>query len=447
MVARKKTDVVTDIRKTGKGIGRNVRGNTTPALADSRLVPMTWTESRQMTPMMPKLDEEWSILTTALTQEATRLDSALPPRTRHALTPLLRQVNSYYSNLIEGHRTLPGDVAAAMRRASATGPKKEQHLVIEALAHIQVQSEIEREMAGHGFQPTDPANIRRIHRLFIEQLPEEMQWTEPRSNGTRERIIPGLFRREPVLVGAHIPPAAEHLEAFLEAFNGAYKSHAAPTPETVGRIAAAHQRFMWIHPFLDGNGRVGRLMTDAMFANAGLAADGLWRISRGFARRNTDYKSRLAEADEDRHGDLDGRGNLSQRGMDNWCKFVVEVALDQVKFMRQLLSVEKLPMRIQEWSARSFPSKASTRIGLLMERVIRYGEVDRKTVYELLGVTERHARRLIDRLIKEELVEVTMSGALTPRIHLSVVPSWFPDLFPANERDEMEATRITVTDD
>ena len=430
------------------GIVQVVQGQANAVSTEASNALPTWTEPRHMTPMMPTLNEQWSALATSLTQEVTRLDAALPPQTRLALAPLLRQVNSYYSNLIEGHRTLPGEVAAAMRRASASGKKQEQHLVIEALAHITVQGVIEKTMAERGFQPTNATNIRLLHQLFIEELPETMRWTEPRANGTREQVIPGMFRRGPVVVGAHIPPAAEHLAAFMGVFDTAYQHHRAPTPETIARIAAAHQRFMWIHPFLDGNGRVGRLMTDAMFANAGLAADGLWRISRGFARRNSDYKARLAEADLDRQGSLDGRSNLTQRGMDHWCQFTVEVALDQVAFMRQLLSVEKLPTRIQEWAIRSFPSRTGVRIGLLMERLIRYGEVDRQTVYHLLGVTDRHARRLIDRLVQEELVEVTTSGALTPRIHLSVVPSWFPDLFPAHEQEGMEATRIRKeTDD
>jgi hypothetical protein len=182
-----------------------------------------------------------------------------------------------------------------------------------------------------------------------------------------------------------------------------------------------------------------------MFTGAGLAADGLWRISRGFARQNAEYKTHLAEADLDRQGDLDGRHNLSQRGMDRWCDFVVETALDQVGFMRSLLSVEKLPARIQAWAIKAYPSRTSTKIGMLLERVLRYGEADRKTVVDLLGVTDRHARRLIAQLEREELVTVTSAGALRPRIPLWVVPSWFPDLYPEQEREGMEATRITAT--
>lgn len=401
-----------------------------------------WTHPRDMAPMLPTRNEEWDRQATRLVQEATKLDSVLPATTRRALAPLLRQVNSYYSNLIEGHRTLPGEVAAALRRA-VRGAKKEKALVIEAMAHLKVQELVDNSADDFRF-PTQPEVIRLFHALFISELPEEMLWTEPRADGSRERIIPGEFRRSVVVVGSHVPPAADSLPAFMGAFHAAYGDHRTPTPETIARIAAAHQRLAWIHPFLDGNGRVARLITDAMFTSAGLAADGLWRVSRGFARNNVEYKARLAEADRDRQGDVDGRGNLSQAGMDRWCRFVVDTALDQIAFMRGLLSVEQLPARIAAWSAKAYPSPTAARIGLLLERVLRYGEVDRKTVYDLLGVTDRHARRLIAQLEVEELVTVTSGGALHPRIPLWVVPSWFPDLYPEREREGLEATRAQV---
>ncbi|MGI4742086.1 MAG: Fic family protein [Janthinobacterium lividum] len=46
-------------------------------------------------------------------------------------------------------------------------------------------------------------------------------------------------------------------------------------------IGAAHHRLAWLHPFLDGNGRVMRLFSDAAFLAEGLDAGGLWSMSRG----------------------------------------------------------------------------------------------------------------------------------------------------------------------
>jgi Fic family protein len=86
-------------------------------------------------------------------------------------------------------------------------------------------------------------------------------------------------------------------------------------------MAAAHHRLNCIHPFPDGNGRVSRLMSHAMAHAAGIAAHGLWSVSRGLARglqHPTDYKSMMDHADSPREGDLDGRGNLSQRALEDF---------------------------------------------------------------------------------------------------------------------------------
>ena len=76
-------------------------------------------------------------------------------------------------------------------------------------------------------------------------------------------------------------------------------------------IAAAHHWFAWVHPFLDDNGRACRLQTHCALLPL---SDGLWSVNRGLVRQRARYDELLANADMPRHGDLDGRGNLS--GMD-----------------------------------------------------------------------------------------------------------------------------------
>jgi Fic family protein len=63
--------------------------------------------------------------------------------------------------------------------------------------------------------------------------------------------------------------------------------------ETIIAAAAAHHWLLWIHPFLDGNGRVARLMSHAMLLEA-LDTGGIWSIARGLARNVNSYKSHLA---------------------------------------------------------------------------------------------------------------------------------------------------------
>lgn len=73
----------------------------------------------------------------------------------------------------------------------------------------------------------------------------------------------------------------------------------------------AHHRFVWIHPFMDGNGRVARILLDAMLRTCELNQTGVWSMSRVFAKSHAEYKNKLTGVELGRQGDYDERGNLS----------------------------------------------------------------------------------------------------------------------------------------
>jgi Fic family protein len=73
--------------------------------------------------------------------------------------------------------------------------------------------------------------------------------------------------------------------------------------------AAAHHRLALIHPFLDGNGRVARLMSHATFLEA-LDTGAVWSVARGLARNLAAYMGHLAACDKTRGSVLDGMGHL-----------------------------------------------------------------------------------------------------------------------------------------
>jgi Fic family protein len=198
-------------------------------------------------------------------------------------------------------------------------------------------------------------------------------------------------------------------------------------------IAAAHHRLNYIHPFPDGNGRVSRLMSHAMGLFAGIGAHGLWSVSRGLARgleSRGEYKRMMDYADTPRQGDLDGRGNLSQKALNEFVLWFLRVAQDQVTFMSNLFELDTLAGRLRSFVDRSGVLKPET-TRLLEEALIR-GEFERGEASRITGLPERTARRVLNDTITVGLLgSETPKGKLSLRFPADTLDALFPRLFPA----------------
>lgn len=218
---------------------------------------------------------------------------------------------------------------------------------------------------------------------------------------------------------------------FLDRFEAVYSSLG--TADTILASAAAHHRLLWIHPFLDGNERVARLMSYAMLRDA-LTTGGVWSIDRGLARNVDDYKTLLAACDATRRNDLDGRGDLSEEAMAEFTRFFLRVCIDQVKFMESLMAPDRLRTRILIWVEEEVRVGAlPPRSGAVLEAVLFRGELPRGDVAALLGTGERQARRVTAALMGGEILVSESSRApirlAFPARHAS---RWMPGLFPEN---------------
>jgi Fic family protein len=351
---------------------------------------------------------------------------SLPDGIVTTLADLVRAMNCYYSNLIEGHDTHPVDIERALRNDYSAEPEK-RNLQLEAKAHIAVQQWID-EGGPRGRIATMDA-ICEIHRRFGELLPEELLWIENPETGERMKVVPGELRKHDVKVGRHIPVSPGALPRFLARFERVYSKLG--KTDSILAVAAAHHRLLWIHPFLDGNGRVARLMSYAMLLEA-LDTGGIWSVARGLARAESTYKGHLAACDSTRRNDLDGRGNLSEEGLADFTRFFLQTCIDQVQFMGGLAEPDRLRDRILIWAeeeirAGSLPPKS----GKVLEALLYRGEVKRGEVADLLGTGERQARRLTAALLKCGVVKSESSRA---PLHLAfpakLAPRWMPGLFP-----------------
>lgn len=364
-----------------------------------------------------------------LAREASELSGQLHPIVRLSVAELVRSMNCYYSNLIEGHNTHPRDIDRALAEDYSTDPHK-RDLQLEARAHIEVQRTIDAR-ADIPKPPASRAFIEWTHREFCVRLPESLLMVENPDTHERLPVVPGELRKRGVAVGRHVPPPAEDLPEFMDRFEQAYASDRLTKPRQAIAAAAAHHRLLWIHPFLDGNGRVTRLMSHAMLLDLGVGS-ALWSISRGLARHSTEYKRLLMAADEPRKGDLDGRGALSQSALIDFCQFFLESCLDQVRYMRELLEPSELQRRMElyvrdEEDADRLPKRT---FAVLREALLS-GELDRGRVPGLIDASERTARRLVSALLdKGVLASESHRAPLRLGFPIDVVERWFPRLYP-----------------
>jgi Fic family protein len=373
-------------------------------------------------------------------QKSAALGNRQHPVTLGTLRELLRIINSYYSNLIEGHSTHPYDIVRAMQKEYDSQPAK-RDLQMESVAHITVQNDMERKLREEPeVNMTGREFLCDLHREFYRQMPEAFRVVTNAETGKESLVVPGELREESVKVGYHELPGHKSLTAFLDRFGEFYepKRHHGALKLVVA--AAAHHRLMWIHLFLDGNGRVARLFTEAYFHRISIHGFGLWSVSRGLARRNVDYKSALSRADAPRRNDLDGRGNLSNEGLVSFCRFFLEVCLDQVEFMGGLLRLEGLLGRIRRYielrGSGMIPGPAgekSLRVSSarMLQEVLVKGESARGAVIAASGLKERTGRNLLGQLIAERLlVSDTPKGDVRLGFPIHAAGWFFPDLYP-----------------
>ena len=362
-----------------------------------------------------------------LTQKSAGFRSSLPPSLLVSLATLVRAMNCYYSNLIEGHDTHPIDIERALKNDYSKDTHK-RDLQLEAKAHIQVQQWI--DSGGlKGERTFREDGICEIHRRFCDLLPEDLLWVEDPVTKERVRVVPGELRQRDVQVGRLVAISPGALPRFLERFENVYGRLG--KTETIIGSAAAHHRLLWMHPFLDGNGRVARLMSHAVLLDT-LDTGAVWSVARGLARNVQQYKQLLANCDQTRRNDLDGRGTLSEEALAEFTQFFLTICIDQVTFMESLVQPDRLRTRILLWAEEEIrlghlPPKS----GSILEAVLYRGELPRGDAEAIVGTGARQARRIVSALVEFGVLESDSARApLRLTFPATLAQRWMPGLFP-----------------
>lgn len=374
-------------------------------------------------------------LVVEIQQAASSLGRDLHPESAAELADLVRIMNCYYSNLIEGHNTRPRDIELALEGAAleeATRP-----LALEARAHVIVQRRIDEDFRSGKLQrPTSAAFLAWVHQAFYQEMPEEFRYVEY-PDGRREEIIPGRMRQEgdtEVAVGRHRPPSSHRVADFMAYFENRFDMAERSASNRIIAIASAHHHINYIHPFPDGNGRVSRLMSHAMALRAGVGGQGLWSVSRGLARglqERGEYKRMMDFADTPRQGDRDGRGNLSEAALQSYCRWFLEVMLDQITFSARLFDLDGLETRYRRLVSDVLADK---RAPDLLSAVLRHGSLERGDAPLVLKMSERSARSTLSELTKAGFLKsVSPKTPVRLAFPLEYRERLFPNLFADGE--------------
>jgi len=386
-----------------------------------------------MEPLLPGEHRLGPLLEMAhdLQREADRLGALCQLDALQDLRVMLRAMNSYYSNKIEGQHTLPLEIEQALRNDYSKDEDRARRQRL-AVGHMATEKQLSEQWSAWTLEQVwSPRMVRDIHQDLFARLPET-----DRLLPEGDVLEPGVLRDRDVSVGIHAAPSRQAIAAMLQRWGEFYLGVRRGEMQIVA-AAASHHRLAWIHPFRDGNGRVARLHTHLVFGKFGLT-NGLWSPLRGFARTHDTYYARLAAADEPRAGDLDGRGNLSEQALIAWIAYVLELCLDQVRFMAGLLDLGRMKDRIA--ACLSFEERV-VKQGVRAEslRALHYlfatqSELERSEFKALLGLGDRLATAQVAALLKRGLLATDSPyGRLRFGVPQHALRFYFPNLWPEAE--------------
>lgn len=381
-------------------------------------------QPHQFEPLLPALKiDELAVMARPVIESALKLQGATNVHTRTELRALVRSMNSYYSNLIEGQSTHPVNIDRALKQDFSEKPDiaKKQRI---ALAHIAAEKDLEAAQLTEQ-QALSSGCLAMAHRLLYGHLS-----LDDRTSDEGHLITPGEVRQCDVVVHRHHPPSWQSVPAFLARADQTYSKQWGLDRLLVA-VAASHHRYAWVHPFVDGNGRACRLQLHAAMSTL---TGGLWSVNRGLARNRDQYYVRLSEADMPRHGDLDGRGNLSEKMLFEWCAFFIQTCVDQASFMASTLELDKLKERIAALvviRGQTSPSEYKKEAILALHHVLAVGPVSRGEFVQLTGLAERTGRVVMSKLLKDGLLKSdTAKGEVRIGFPIDSLNILLPNLYP-----------------
>jgi Fic/DOC family len=247
---------------------------------------------------------------------------------------------AHNSTALEGNTLLLRQVQKLLAEGRAVGDKE-----LKQYLEVQGYAEAAQWVYGQGIEPGDWSagelislkEVREIHHLAMEKV-----WSVAPHPGATSEEGPGDFRHHDIapFPGGMRPPEWPMVPSMIRAWvdqacrigkglefdADVLPGLDIPLRPVVVEVAAAHAAFERIHPFIDGNGRAGRLVTNLMLARLG------YPPAIVYVRQRSRYLEALEKADL---GDPEPLGEMIARAVtDNLVRFVIPAVAGPVRLVR-----------------------------------------------------------------------------------------------------------------
>lgn len=236
------------------------------------------------------------------------------------LKHIFHMLESLGSARIEGnHTTLADYVESKLDGTESSDHLREMENIEQAMVYVEASINKGTGITEHF--------IRELHAITVDNLSREGDRT------------PGVYRAGSVRISQseHLPPEAIQVAAYMQELVSFINEPHAPKYDLI-KVALAHHRFGWIHPFGNGNGRVVRLLTYALLIKYGFNVQAGGRVlnpTAVFCNNRDKYYAMLAIADLG-----------TNTGQEEWCTYVLSGILDELKKVDQLTDFDYLRHKI-----------------------------------------------------------------------------------------------------
>lgn len=241
-----------------------------------------------------------------------RLEGSTPAPVFFQLKHIFHMLESLGSARIEGNHTTLADYVES--RLEAQPAALDDHLremanIEAAMAYIEEHFESGQDVTEHF--------VRELHALAVQELEREGDAT------------PGAYRQGAVKISRseHLPPEAIMVPQYMTELVSFINRPDAAKYDLI-KVALAHHRFAWIHPFGNGNGRVVRLLTYTLLIKYGFNVKTGGRVlnpTAVFCNDRDRYYAMLGQADTG-----------AAEGLEAWCVYVLEGMLDELRKVDRL---------------------------------------------------------------------------------------------------------------